>query len=108
MNASARPARLDSTISPLNDVEEFRSLFCTRYESCLDLALRLGWKSWTCLGCELFDARRSPGTREHPEPDPQRDRESHETDRETEACVTHFPGDRRMFTHHGRRQPLPE
>ena len=56
MNASARPTRLDSTISPLNEVEEFRSLFCPRYESCLDFALRLGWKSWTCVGCEMFGA----------------------------------------------------
>ncbi len=60
MNACARPAELTETISPRRRIEEVRSLFCDCYEDCLDEALKLGWNSWTCVGCGLFTGPGAP------------------------------------------------
>jgi hypothetical protein len=56
MSAFAHPAELSETISPRRRVEEIRNLYCAGYDACLDEALRLGWSSWTCVGCERFAA----------------------------------------------------
>lgn len=36
-------------------VDEVRNVFCACYESCLDLAVKKNWRSWSCAGCPLFD-----------------------------------------------------
>lgn len=38
-------------------VYEHRSLFCARYDACLDEAVRREWPSWTCAHCPCFEAR---------------------------------------------------
>jgi hypothetical protein len=39
-------------------VTKNRNLFCSRYERCLNEALRNGWVSWTCAHCVRFTALR--------------------------------------------------
>ena len=34
-------------------VEVHRNLHCFHYDSCLDVAVRSGWASWTCVRCPL-------------------------------------------------------
>ena len=36
---------------PLN---ESRNVFCRSYDSCLDLAVKKNWRSWTCAKCPLI------------------------------------------------------
>jgi hypothetical protein len=50
--AGPNPTALPSLVSE-EDVGEQRSLFCTEYDDCLDLAIRQRWSSWTCMRCTL-------------------------------------------------------
>jgi hypothetical protein len=50
----ARPAALKAVITVARSVEKHRSLFCPRYDDCLDHAVVCGWVSWTCADCPLF------------------------------------------------------
>lgn len=47
------PAELASALRP-EEMGELRSLWCPAYEGCLEVALRHGWKSWTCESCSWF------------------------------------------------------
>ena len=35
-------------------VDEVRNVFCACYETCLDVAVKKNWRSWTCSGCPLL------------------------------------------------------
>jgi hypothetical protein len=50
----AHPTPLTSLIRSDRGVEDHRSLFCDRYDACLDHAVICGWVSWTCAQCPLF------------------------------------------------------
>jgi hypothetical protein len=64
MKAKARDRRAVAVVAPRptqgtallksEDVEQMRSLFCPRYDDCLDRAVSGGWASWTCTRCQLF------------------------------------------------------
>ena len=49
--------------SKLNDrgqpVEEVRNVFCACYETCLDVAVKKNWRSWTCARCPLLSTEQS-------------------------------------------------
>lgn len=49
--------------SKLNDrgqpVEEARNVFCACYESCLDVAVKKNWRSWTCARCPFMASENS-------------------------------------------------
>ncbi len=47
------PSQLAKSLEP-EEIDQRRSLWCPAYESCLMLALRAGWRSWTCEHCVLF------------------------------------------------------
>lgn len=44
--------------SKLNDrgqpLDEVRNVFCACYETCLDVAVKKNWRSWTCGACPLL------------------------------------------------------
>lgn len=54
--SSPNPLRLNRPLKPWT-VEQHRSFGCAQYESCLDLAIRRGWASWSCSTCPM---RRTP------------------------------------------------
>jgi len=54
------PTELRSVLKPDAPVECHRNLDCTRYDDCLDEAVRRGWASWSCARCPLI-AVRPPG-----------------------------------------------
>jgi hypothetical protein len=54
MNPIAGPVELKALIKAESRVEEQRSLFCDRYDACLDEAVARGWASWTCARCPEF------------------------------------------------------
>ncbi len=54
MNHVQGPEELKALIRPESDVETQRSLYCGRYDFCLDEAVRKGWASWTCARCPAF------------------------------------------------------
>ncbi len=54
MNGNPHPSELKVLIHPGQHVDEIRSLFCPVYDACLDEALRQGWNSWSCVGCDMF------------------------------------------------------
>lgn len=37
-----------------DEVDDHRCVTCTEYDECLDAALRLSWRSWSCGQCGLF------------------------------------------------------
>jgi hypothetical protein len=37
-----------------DEVTSQRSLACSEYDRCLDIACRRGWPSWTCRRCPRF------------------------------------------------------
>ena len=49
--------------SKMNDrgqpVEEIRNVFCACYESCLDVAVKKNWRSWSCASCPLLNRESS-------------------------------------------------
>ncbi|HEY7725314.1 MAG TPA: hypothetical protein VH880_08265 [Anaeromyxobacteraceae bacterium] len=54
MIASPCPSELKQAIKLESRIEEQRSLFCARYDGCLDEAVEKGWTSWSCARCPLF------------------------------------------------------
>jgi hypothetical protein len=54
MNAVAGPVELKALIKVESRIEEQRSLYCERYDACLDEAVERGWASWTCARCPRF------------------------------------------------------
>jgi hypothetical protein len=48
----ARPTALRTVIAEAA-VQDHRSLFCRRYDDCLDHAIVSGWVSWTCAACPV-------------------------------------------------------
>jgi hypothetical protein len=51
--AGRGPTALSKAPEP-EEIDRTRSLWCPVYENCLGLALRAGWRSWTCGSCALF------------------------------------------------------
>jgi hypothetical protein len=47
-----------STLVDDRTVTRHRSLFCPRYDDCLERAADGGWKSFTCAECQLYARRR--------------------------------------------------
>ncbi|MDR0966484.1 MAG: hypothetical protein LBM75_08305 [Myxococcales bacterium] len=37
-----------------------RNLFCSRYDKCLDEAVKKGWNSFSCLRCDSYHAEPTP------------------------------------------------
>ena len=54
MSAVPGPEELKALIKLESGVETQRSLYCERYDSCLDEAVQKGWTSWTCARCPAF------------------------------------------------------
>jgi hypothetical protein len=36
------------------EVDDHRCVLCSRYDDCLEAALRHSWRSWSCGQCGLF------------------------------------------------------
>jgi len=56
---SPRPLRQRGAVPPARSGESaeaapLRRFDCTHYDACLDEAVRQGWPSWTCDGCEAY------------------------------------------------------
>jgi len=43
-----------STSLSFGEIEVTRHLICYRYDDCLNIAARKGWKSFTCRKCPVF------------------------------------------------------
>ena len=41
------------------EAEDHRNLYCNQYENCLDRAIELEWKSFSCQRCYRFQYRKS-------------------------------------------------
>jgi hypothetical protein len=41
-------------------VSAHRNLYCVHYDSCLDVAVKRDWDSWTCGACPLFSVHDAP------------------------------------------------
>jgi hypothetical protein len=41
-------------------IAEYRNLYCTHYASCIDVAIRKGWNSFSCVRCGFFAERELP------------------------------------------------
>lgn len=56
MFTDGNPTELMRLIDP-EAVTEHRSLFCPRYDECLEHAAECGWQSWSCEQCPLYELR---------------------------------------------------
>lgn len=54
MSVHCGPTELFALIKDERRVAEQRRLFCATYDSCLDLAVRARWVSWTCARCPTY------------------------------------------------------
>jgi len=41
------------SVLPIEAVDAHRDIWCRHYDSCLDVAARRGWISWSCASCPL-------------------------------------------------------
>lgn len=57
MAATPNPTQLPTLVDD-GTVMRHRSLFCTRYDDCLERAAEAGWRSFTCESCPFFARRR--------------------------------------------------
>lgn len=60
MALKINPTELVSPIAPDGkrySVEEHRNLFCEYYDGCLDLAVKKGWNSFTCVRCPKYNSK---------------------------------------------------
>jgi hypothetical protein len=57
MFADPNPTERRKLVEP-EAVAQHRSLFCTRYDDCLEHATDCAWHSWSCERCSLFALRR--------------------------------------------------
>ena len=55
MFTNRAPTALSKLIDPERDVEDYRSLLCEDYGTCLDAAVDHEWTSWTCVRCPVFE-----------------------------------------------------
>lgn len=56
MNAMANPTRRMELLDE-GSVLRHRSLFCSEYDDCLELAAERQWTSWSCEKCPLAKVR---------------------------------------------------
>jgi hypothetical protein len=54
------PTPLASLIRSESIVSGHRNLYCFHYDSCLDVAVKLDWDSWSCEKCPLFRVQEEP------------------------------------------------
>lgn len=59
MNATASPKSRLSLLEP-EAVSEHRSVYCPEYDDCLEIAVRAGWRSWSCESCPRAREVRAP------------------------------------------------
>lgn len=52
MNAIASPTRRPTLLEP-EAVSLHRQVYCPEYDDCLEIAVRSGWRSWSCESCPL-------------------------------------------------------
>ena len=59
-DAKPNPVELPAPINPEGgknqSVELHRNLFCIHYDACLDVAVKEGWNSFTCIRCAFYHA----------------------------------------------------
>ena len=60
MYAQPNPSPLAQLIRSELNVSGHRNLYCLHYDSCLDVAVKLDWDSWSCEKCELFSRHEAP------------------------------------------------
>ena len=53
LHGQANPTGLVAQVEP-ETVGRHRNVLCTRYDQCLDEALRQKWPSWSCEHCPMF------------------------------------------------------
>jgi hypothetical protein len=54
------PSPLAQLIRSEATVGGHRNLYCLHYDSCLDVAVKLDWDSWSCEKCSLFEVHDAP------------------------------------------------
>jgi hypothetical protein len=54
------PTPLLQLIRSEGTVSSHRNLYCVHYDSCLDVAVKRDWDSWTCGNCPLFTVHDAP------------------------------------------------
>jgi hypothetical protein len=59
MNATASPKSRLTLLEP-EVVSEHRSVYCPDYDDCLEIAVRAGWRSWSCESCPRAREVRAP------------------------------------------------
>ncbi|HLL54616.1 MAG TPA: hypothetical protein VK447_13780 [Myxococcaceae bacterium] len=47
------PHEIPAPLKSEEVVEEHRNLYCGHYDACLDVAVKSGWASWSCMRCPL-------------------------------------------------------
>jgi len=52
---SPNPTALRSLVKE-EDVEKHRCVTCPGYDDCLEAALHMAWRSWSCARCALFSS----------------------------------------------------
>ena len=60
MDRAPYPIQFKPMRSSHPELNEHRSVFCSHYSACLDLALRRGWDDFSCQKCELCHQRATP------------------------------------------------
>jgi hypothetical protein len=58
--AQPNPSPLAQLIRSETTVAGLRNLYCVHYDSCLDVAVKLDWDSWSCGKCPLFARHEAP------------------------------------------------
>ncbi len=56
---SPNPTALRSLVKD-EEVDKHRCVRCPEYDDCLEAALHMSWRSWSCARCALFLATRAP------------------------------------------------
>jgi hypothetical protein len=57
---SPNPSPLSQLIRSETVVSGHRNLYCFHYDSCLDVAVKCDWDSWSCEKCSLFRIEEEP------------------------------------------------
>ncbi len=60
MDAFPNPIPLMHLIRSEAIVSGLRNLYCVHYDSCLDVAVKNDWDSWSCEKCSLFAVHDEP------------------------------------------------
>ncbi len=58
---SPNPTALRSLVKD-EDVDKHRCVRCPEYDDCLEAALHMSWRSWSCARCALFLTTGTPRT----------------------------------------------